>query len=65
MGFMEIEVEMREIKELLTALNRKLDLLMENREALSMMRLAEGSLKAFFEEEPVLYAIEDLRVRYR
>ncbi len=62
---MEIEAEMREIKELLTVLNRKLDLLMENREALSMMKLAEGSLKAFFEVEPVLYALDDLRVRYR
>lgn len=65
MGIMEIEAEMREIKELLTVLNRKLDLLMENREALSVMRLAEGSLKAFFEAEPVLYALDDLRVRYR
>jgi len=28
------------------------------------MKLAEGSLKEFFEEEPDLYSLRDLKVRY-
>jgi hypothetical protein len=52
---MEIDVEIKEIKELLSMLNEKMDLLIGDRETLSMMKLAESSLKAFFEGEPELY----------
>jgi hypothetical protein len=54
---MEIDVEIKEIKELLSMLNEKMDLLIGDREALSMMKLAESSLKAFFEGEPELYDV--------
>ncbi len=55
MGFMEI-------REFLSMLNEKIDLLIGDREALSVMKLAEGSLEAFFEGEPVLYSLDDVKV---
>jgi hypothetical protein len=63
-GNTEIEVDIKEIKGLLEALNKKMNLLLERRETLSMMVLAEKSLKSFLEEEPDLYSIKDLKVRY-
>ena len=63
-GNTEIEVDIKEIKGLLEALNKKMNLLLERRETLSMMVLAEKSLKSFLEEEPDLYSVKDLKVRY-
>jgi len=40
---MTIEIDLKEIKDLLSVLNRKIDLLIENRETLSLMVLAEKS----------------------
>ena len=62
---MTIEVDVKEIKELLSALNKKLDMLIETRETLSLMMLAEKSLKEFLEREPEIYSTEDIKVRYR
>jgi len=59
---MEIDVEIREIKEFLSMLDEKMDLLISDREASSMMRLAEGSLEAFFEGGPELYSLNDVKV---
>ncbi|MFQ5820101.1 MAG: hypothetical protein ACE5I5_08960 [Candidatus Heimdallarchaeota archaeon] len=61
---MTIDADVKEIKELLVALNMKLDLLLEHQETLSIMALAEKSLREFFKREPDLYSIEDLKVRY-
>ena len=62
---MTIEVDVNEIKELLSALNKKLDTLIETRETLSLMILAEKSLKEFLTKEPEIYSIDDIKVRYR
>ncbi|MFQ6123375.1 MAG: hypothetical protein ACE5R6_02035 [Candidatus Heimdallarchaeota archaeon] len=61
---MTIDADVKEIKELLVALNMKLDLLLEHQETLSIMTLAEKSLRESFKREPNLYSIEDLKVRY-
>lgn len=61
---MTIKVDLREIKDLLIALNRKIDILIEDRETLSLMVLAERSLKEFFEKEPDVYSVRDVKVRY-
>jgi hypothetical protein len=60
-----IEVDLREMKGLLSALNRKIDRLIEDRETLSVMVLAERSLKGFLEREPDFYSVKDIKVRYR
>ncbi|RLI42966.1 hypothetical protein DRO59_02550 [Candidatus Bathyarchaeota archaeon] len=61
---MTIEVDLREIKSLLSALNKKIDMLIEDREILSLMVLAERSLKDFLEKEPDVYSVKDIKVRY-
>lgn len=62
---MSVEVDVREIKELLSALNRKMDALMASGETLSAMMLAQMSLREFLDEEPDIYSIDDVKVRYR
>ncbi|MBO3754207.1 MAG: hypothetical protein FGF53_04935 [Candidatus Brockarchaeota archaeon] len=52
------------IKELLSSLNRKIDMLIEDREALALMMLSEKSLKEFLEEEPDIYSIKDIKAKY-
>ncbi len=61
---MTVEVDLKEIKELLSSLNRKIDMLIEDRETLALMMLSEKSLKGFLEEEPDVYSINDIRVKY-
>jgi len=61
---MTSKVDLREIKDLLVELNRKIDLLIEDRETLALMVLAEKALKDFFEKEPDVYSVKDVRVRY-
>jgi len=61
---MTIEVDLKEIKSLLSTLNKKIDSLIEDRETLSVMTLAEKSLKDFLEKEPDVYSVKDIKVRY-
>ncbi len=62
---MEIEAEIRDIKQHVIEISKKLDELMYEREITAMMKLAEKSLSRFFENEPDIYKIEDLKVRYK
>jgi len=57
--------DLAEIKKLLVDISRKLDLILEDREITGIMKLSEVSLKDFLENEPDLYSIKDLKVRYR
>ncbi|MEM3661203.1 MAG: hypothetical protein QXU11_12580 [Thermoproteota archaeon] len=61
---MTVEVDLKEIKELLSSLNRKIDMLIEDRETLALMMISEKSLKGFLEDEPDIYSVNDIRVRY-
>ncbi len=60
---MTIEVDLREIKNLLSELNKKMDILLEEKETLAMMALAEKSLKNFLENEPDLYSVKDIKAK--
>ena len=62
---MSLKAELDDIKRLLTEISRKLDELIEEKEITAMMRLSEVSLKDFLEDEPDIYSIEDVKVRYR
>lgn len=64
MSNMTVEVDLKEVKDLLCMLNKKLDFLIENREASAVMFLAERSLKDFLSEEPDAYSLKDVKVRY-
>jgi uncharacterized protein YqgV (UPF0045/DUF77 family) len=62
---MNIESEVRDIKQHLAEISKKIDELMYKREIAPMMKLTEGSLSEFFESEPDIYKIEDLKVSYK
>ena len=53
-----IEADVREI-------NQKIELLLDERESMAMMKLSEQSLSAFLSEEPDLYTLRDIRTVYR
>jgi len=60
---MTIEVELREIKSLLSELKKKMDVLLEEKETSAMMGLSEKSLKDFFAKEPEIYTIKDIKAK--
>lgn len=62
---MTIEVEIREIKEMLQKLNKRLDALVQDRETLAMMAISQQSLGDFLANEPDLYSTKDVKVAYR
>ena len=49
---MNVETEVRDIKQHVIAISEKLDELMYEREIMAMMKLAEKSLSGFFVDEP-------------
>ncbi len=62
---MNIETEVRDIKRYVIEISKKFDELLSEKEIVSMMKLSEKSLSSFFENEPDIYKITDLKVRYR
>jgi hypothetical protein len=58
---MTIEVDLKEIKSLLSKVNKKLDSLLEEKDTSAVMALAEKSLKDFLENEPDIYSIQDIK----
>jgi len=62
---MTIEVELKEIKSLLSEVNKKLDSLLEERETVELMVLEEQSLREFLEEEPDMYSIKDVKTKVK
>jgi len=61
---MDIETEVRDIKQFLEEISEKIDELLYEREIAVMMKLSEKSLREFLESEPDIYRVEDLMVRY-
>lgn len=62
---MNIEAEVKEIKQRVIEISKKIDDLMYEKEITAMMRLSEKSLSGFFEVEKDIYRISDLKVRYK
>lgn len=59
-----IEFEVKDIKQHVIEISKKIDELLYEREITSMMKLAEKTLSGFFENEEDIYKITDLKVRY-
>ena len=59
-----IEVEVRDIKQRVIEISKKIDNLMYEKEITAMMKLTEKSLSGFFEDEKDTYIILDLKVRH-
>jgi len=62
---MNIEAEVKDIKQRVIEISKKIDDLMYEKEITAMMRLAEKSLSGLFEDEKNIYKISDLKVRYK
>ena len=62
---MNIEAEVRDMKQHIVEISKKIDKLLLERETVSMMKLAERSLSRFVGSEPAIYRMEDLKVRYK
>jgi hypothetical protein len=60
---MTIEVDLKEIKSLLSEVNKKLDCLLEEKDILALISLAEKSLKDFLEKEPDIYSLKDIKAK--
>lgn len=60
-----IEAEVHEIRQQITEISRKLDILLEERETLGIMKLSEKVLYKFLDEEPDLYSVDDIKAAYR
>jgi hypothetical protein len=62
---MTIEVDIKEIKNLLSELNKKLDVLIDekDKDTYALMALAEKSLKKFLEKEPDIYTVKDIKTK--
>jgi len=58
---MTIEVDLKEIKSLLSEVNSKLDSLLEEKDTCALMALEEKSLKDFLEGEPDVYSVKDVK----
>jgi hypothetical protein len=61
----DINTEINEIKEQITGISKKLDILLEEKEIMSIMKLSEKSLSSFLNNEPDIYSLDDLKVRYK
>ena len=61
---MDIETEVRDIKQHVIEISRKVDELIYERELTAMTKLSEKSLQEYFENEPDIYKVEDLKIRY-
>lgn len=62
--FMSTDVDIQEIKQSIQELNRKVDELLEEKELVSVMKISEKCLADFISEEPAIYSLKDLKVRY-
>jgi hypothetical protein len=60
---MTIEVDLKEIKSLLSEVNKKLDSLIEDKDASALTALSEKSLKDFLEKEPDIYSLKDIKAK--
>jgi hypothetical protein len=64
-SMMNLEAEVRDIKRYVIEISKKVDELLYEKEIVSLMKLSEKSLTGFFENEPNIYKIADLKVRYK
>ena len=54
---MDIETEVRDIKQYLIEILAKIDKLMNVRESIAITKLSENSLRGFLESEPDIYRL--------
>jgi hypothetical protein len=62
---MDIEAEVMEMKQMLIDISRRIDDVIDESMTEELMKLSEESIVELYEDEPDLYSVADLRVRYK
>ena len=59
-----MEADIKDIKQQMREISKKIDELVYVREISLFMKLSDRSLSEFLEDEPDVYSLNDLKVRY-
>lgn len=62
---MDIEAEVVEMKQMLIDISRKIDDVLDESMTMALMKMSEESIQELYSDEPDLYSIADLKVRYK
>jgi hypothetical protein len=62
---MDIEAEVMEMKQMLIDISRRIDDVLDESMTEELMKLSEESILELYEDEPDLYSVADLKVRYK
>jgi hypothetical protein len=62
---MDIEAEVMEMKQMLIDISRRIDDVLDESMTEGLMKLSEESILELYEDEPDLYSVADLKVRYK
>ena len=62
---MDIEAEVVEMKQILFDISRRIDDVLDESMTEELMKLSEESIMELYENEPDLYSVADLKVRYK
>jgi len=65
MNVMDIAAEVVEMKQMLMDISRRIDDVLDEDTTMALMKLSEKSILELYENEPDLYSIADLKVRYK
>jgi hypothetical protein len=65
MGSMDIEADAVEMKQMLIDISRKIDDVLDERMTAVLMKMSEESILELYKNEPDLYSVADLKVRYK
>lgn len=65
MIFMDIAAKVVEMKQMLIDISRRIDDVLDENMTAALMKLSEKSISELYENEPDLYSIADLKVKYK
>jgi hypothetical protein len=64
-AIMDIEAEVLEMKQMLIDISKRIDDVVDESMTLALMKMSEDSLIELYKDEPDLYSVADLKVRYK
>jgi hypothetical protein len=65
MNTMDLAAEVVEMKQMLIDISRRIDDVLDESMTAALMKLSEESISELYENEPDLYSIADLKVKYK
>lgn len=65
MNDMDISADVVEMRQMLIDISRRIDDVLDEDVTAALMKLSEKSILELYENEPDLYSIADLKVRYK